>query len=240
MCHSPVLKSRSFSHFFPPSVIFSTDVPIVRADRVAITKIGSSLAHKDLFPRKKNALVEAFSPSKWKGPKPLTEVSAEIWTMCSAQVIIKGEWLEFVQNKREPIKGVIWERLCTGSRESCYKVWQSFSLSAVSKLQFHNSFSAAARLPAQCECWGHCQGWGCPWPVPLDGSQSPAANISQRKKGHFSPSFSLWQTWTEFHGTWKNLTPLPSGSFSPAKFQRSVSNHLWLGFLQVKSLQEFP
>lgn len=62
------------------------------------------------------------------------------------QVIIKGEWLEFLQNKGEPIKGAIREMLWTGFRESCYKVWQSFSLSAVSKLHFHNSFSAAVRV----------------------------------------------------------------------------------------------
>lgn len=61
-------------------------------------------------------------------------------------MIIKGEWFEFLQNKGEHIKGVIREMLHTGFRESCYKVWQSFSLSAVSKPHFHNSFSAAARV----------------------------------------------------------------------------------------------
>lgn len=74
----------------------------------------------------------------------------------------------------------------------------------------------------------------------LDGCQSPAANISHRKKGHFSPSFSPLSDLNRISQDMEKLTPLPSRSFSPAKFQRSVANHLWFGFLQAKGLQGVP
>lgn len=170
------------------------------------------------FPKEKNIfpLWKYLLPPKWKGPKLLIKISAEIRTMHSTQVIIWGVWLEFLQNKGalEPTKEEIKEILWAGFRESYYRGWFCFfSLcclqTSLSRQLF--SYSQSIRLPAQC-----CVQWTLPgtrMPMALDGCQSAADNISHRKKGYFSHSFSLCQTWIEFHGTQKSIHLCPLGLF---------------------------
>lgn len=145
-------------------------------------------------------------------------LSAEIETMCSSQVIIRGVWFEFLQNKGalEPIKDEIKEILWAGLESIITERGFVFPLSAVSKLHFHDSFFAAARVSGSqhnAVCSGRCLGWECPWLVPLDGCQGAVANINRRKKGYFSPSLSLCQTWIAFHGTQKIICLCPLGLF---------------------------
>lgn len=198
------------------------------------------------FPKGKNILPmwKYIFPPKRKGPKLLIKISAEIQTTCSAQVIIRGVWLNFLQNKGalEPIKEEIKEILCTGFRESYDRAWFGvFFLSAVSKLHFHNSFLATARVAGSqhnAVCSGCCLGWECPRPVPLDGCQSAAANISHRKKGYFFSQFLPLSDLNRISWDTEKHRSLPSRAFSLQKFQRSVANNLWIGFLQAKDLQE--
>lgn len=220
MCQSPVLRSRSSSHFFPPSVTFSIDIPIVRAHRAAVLKTVSHIAHKYLFPNKKIFclcgsiffLLNEKAPSySWKFPLRFRPCAAHRWSPGEyGSTFFKLRVLLNPQRKRSKKYYVL------GLERDITECSFVFSLSAVSKLHFHHSFLATARVSGSQHnpvCSGRCLGQECPGLVPLDGCQSAAANISRRKKGYFSSSFSLCQTWIEFHGTQKSIPLYPPGLF---------------------------
>lgn len=236
MCHSPVLTSRPFSHFFPPSVIFSTDIPIVRANRAAITKIVSHLAHKCLFPRKRKLpLWKHFSLPNEKASSYSQKSLLRFGPCAGHRWSARENGLNFFKIRESPERE--WSERCyvLGLERAVIKCGSLFlsllspNLILTTAFQLQPVSGSQHNVDTARDEDAHGQS---PWMAVR--ALLPTKAIA--KKGTFFSQFFPLTDLNRISWDMENLTPLPSRSFSPAKSQRSVCKPAGKKFTRIFSM----